>query len=89
MLGPSQFITCTFDIVEIGDGKELRVYMPTSFDGRADIAPSDNTLIEYADITAGAINPTIGLNTVSGTFTTADTIEFSALTSNIAANPLN
>jgi len=89
MLGPSQFITCTFDIVEIGEGKELRVYMPTSFDGRADTAPSDNTLIEYADITAGAINPMIGLNTVSGTFTTADTIELTALTSNFAANPLN
>ena len=88
-LGPSQFTTCTFDIVEIGDGKELRVYMPTSFDGRADTAPSDNTLVEYADITAGEINPSIGLNTVSGTFTTADTIELSAQTSNIAANPLN
>jgi len=89
ILGPSQFTTCTFDIVEIGDGKELRVYMPTSFDGRADTAPSDNTLVEYADITAGEINPSIGLNTVSGTFTTADTIELSAQTSNIAANPLN
>jgi len=89
MLGPSQFTTCTFDIVEIGDGKELRVYMPTSFDGRADTAPSDNTLIEYADITAGEIAPSIGLNTVSGTFTTADTIELSAQISNIAANPLN
>jgi len=88
-LGPSQFTTCTFDIVEIGDGKELRVYMPTSFDGRADIAPSDNTLIEFADITAGGIDPAIGLNTVSGTFTTADTIELSAQTSNIAAKPLN
>ena len=63
--------------------------MPTSFDGRADTAPSDNTLVEYADITAGEINPSIGLNTVSGTFTTADTIELSAQTSNIAANPLN
>ena len=88
-LGPSQFTTCTFDIVEIGDAKELRVYMPTSFDGRADTAPSDNTLVEYADITAGGIEPSIGLNTVSGTFTTADTIELSAQTSNIAANPLN
>ena len=89
ILGPSQFTTCTFDIVEIGDGKELRVYMPTSFNGRADTAPSDNTLVEYADITAGAIAPSIGLNTVSGTFTTADVIELSAQTSNVAANPLN
>ena len=63
--------------------------MPTSFDGGADTAPSDNTLVESADITAGEINPSIGLNTVSGTFTTADTIELSAQTSNIAANPLN
>lgn len=63
--------------------------MPTTFNGRPDTAPSDNTLIELTSILAGEILPIITMNSISGTYTTADTIEFTAITNSVAAKPLN
>ena len=88
-LNPSESSTCMFDLNKVGAGKELRIYMPTSFNGRADTGPSDNTLIEFTSILAGEIQPIITMNSISGTYTTADTIEFTAITNNVAAKPLN
>ena len=88
-LGPSESSTCMFNLTKVGEGKELRIYMPTTFDGRPDTGPSDNTLIEFTSILAGDILPIITMNSVSGTYTTADTIELTAVTNSVAAEPLN
>ena len=88
-LNPAESSTCMFDLVTVGDGKEFRIYMPTTFNGRPDTAPSDNTLIEFTSILAGEILPIITMNSISGTFTTADTIVFTAVTNSVAAKPLN
>ena len=88
-LNPSEASTCMFNLTKVGEGKELRIYMPTVFDGRPDTGPSDNTLVEFTSILAGEILPIITMNSISGTFTTADTIEFTAITNNVAAKPLN
>ena len=88
-LGPSESSTCMFNLTKVGEGKELRIYMPTSFDGRADTGPSDNTLIEFTSILAGDILPIITMNSISGTYTTADAIELTAITNTVAAEPLN
>lgn len=88
-LGPSESSTCMFNLTKVGEGKELRIYMPTSFDGRADTGPSDNTLIEFTSILAGDILPIITMNSISGTYTTADVIELTAITNTVAAEPLN
>ena len=63
--------------------------MPTTFDGRPDTGPSDNTLIEFTSILAGDILPLITMNSISGTYTTADAIELTAVTNTVAAEPLN
>tara|TARA_Y100000589_G_scaffold330854_1_gene381898 strand:- start:3269 stop:6226 length:2958 start_codon:yes stop_codon:yes gene_type:complete len=88
-LGPSELSTCMFNLTKVGAGKELRIYMPTTFDGRPDTAPSDNTMIEFTQILAGDILPSIAMNSISGSYTTADAIEFTAITNNVAAGPLN
>ncbi len=88
-LGPSESSTCMFNLTKVGEGKELRIYMPTTFDGRPDTGPSDNTLIEFTSILAGDILPIITMNSVSGTYTTADAIELTAVTNSVAAEPLN
>ena len=88
-LNPSESSTCMFNLTKVGEGKELRIYMPTTFNGRPDTAPSDNTLIELTSILAGEILPIITMNSISGTYTTADTIEFTAITNSVAAKPLN
>ncbi|MGB0786985.1 MAG: hypothetical protein ACPGR1_03160 [Candidatus Poseidoniaceae archaeon] len=88
-LGPSESSTCMFNLTKVGEGKELRIYMPTTFDGRPDTAPSDNTLIEFTSILAGDILPLITMNSISGTYTTADAIELTAVTNSVAAAPLN
>ena len=88
-LSPGEASTCMFNLTKVGEGKELRMYMPTTFNGRPDTAPSDNTLIEFTSILAGEILPIITMNSVSGTYTTADTIELTAITNNVAAAPLN
>ena len=88
-LSPSESATCMFNLTKVGEGKELRIYMPTTFNGRPDTAPSDNTLIELTSILAGDILPIITMNSISGTYTTADTIEFTAITNSVAAKPLN
>ena len=88
-LGPSESSTCMFNLTKVGEGKELRIYMPTTFDGRPDTGPSDNTLIEFTSILAGDILPIITMNSISGTYTTADTIELTAITNTVAAEPLN
>lgn len=88
-LGPSESSTCMFNLTKVGEGKELRIYMPTTFDGRPDTAPSDNTLIEFTSILAGDILPLITMNSISGTYTTADAIELTAVTNTVAAEPLN
>ena len=88
-LSPSESATCMFNLTKVGEGKELRIYMPTTFNGRPDTAPSDNTLIELTSILAGEILPIITMNSISGTYTTADTIEFTAITNSVAAKPLN
>ena len=88
-LGPSELSTCMFNLTKVGAGKELRIYMPTTFDGRPDTAPSDNTMIEFTQILAGDILPSIVMNSISGSYTTADAIEFTAITNNVAAGPLN
>ena len=87
-LNPSGF-TCMFNLTKVGAGKELRIYMPTTFNGRPDTGPSDNTLIEFTSILAGDILPIITMNSISGTYTTADTIELTAITNSVAAKPLN
>ena len=78
-----------FNLTKVGEGKELRIYMPTTFDGRPDTGPSDNTLIEFTSILAGDILPIITMNSISGTYTTADAIELTAVTNTVAAEPLN
>ena len=88
-LGPSESSTCMFNLTKVGEGKELRIYMPTTFDGRPDTGPSDNTLIEFTSILAGDILPIITMNSISGTYTTADAIELTAVTNTVAAEPLN
>ena len=88
-LGPSESSTCMFNLTKVGEGKELRIYMPTTFDGRPDTGPSDNTLIEFTSILAGDILPIITMNSISGTYTTADAIELTAVTNSVAAEPLN
>ncbi len=88
-LGPSESSTCMFNLTKVGEGKELRIYMPTTFDGRPDTGPSDNTLIEFTSILAGDILPLITMNSISGTYTTADAIELTAVTNTVAAEPLN
>ena len=88
-LGPSESSTCMYNLTKVGEGKELRIYMPTTFDGRADTGPSDNTMIEFTSILAGEILPIITMNSISGTYTTADTIELTAVTNSVAAAPLN
>jgi len=88
-LGPLELSTCMFDLTKVGAGKELRIYMPTTFGGRPDTGPSDNTLIEFTSILAGNILPSIAMNSVSGTYTTADAIELTAITNSVAAGPLN
>ncbi|CAI8298703.1 MAG: Uncharacterised protein [Candidatus Poseidoniaceae archaeon] len=88
-LGPSESSTCMFNLTKVGEGKELRIYMPTTFDGRPDTGPSDNTLTEFTSILAGEILPIITMNSISGTYTTADSIELTAITNNVAAAPLN
>ena len=88
-LGPAESSTCMYNLTKVGEGKELRIYMATTFNGRPDIAPSDNTLIEFTSIEAGEILPIITMNSVSGTYTTADTIELTAITNSVAAAPLN
>ena len=88
-LAPAESSTCRFNLTKVGEGKELRIYMPTTFNGRPDTAPSDNTMIEFTSILAGDINPIITMNSVSGTYTTADTIELTAITNSVAAEPLN
>ncbi len=88
-LGPGEASTCMFNLTKVGEGKELRIYMPTTFNGRPDTGPSDNTLIEFTGILAGDILPIITMNSVSGTYTTADTIELTAITNSVAAAPLN
>ena len=88
-LGPSESSTCMFNLTKVGEGKELRIYMPTTFNGRPDTGPSDNTLIEFTSILAGEILPIITMNSVSGTYTTADVIELTAITNAVAAEPLN
>ena len=88
-LAPAESSTCRFNLTKVGEGKELRIYMPTTFNGRPDTAPSDNTMIEFTSILAGDINPIITMNSVSGTYTTADTIELTAITNSVAAAPLN
>ena len=88
-LGPSESTTCMFNLTKVGEGKELRIYMPTTFDGRPDTGPSDNTLIEFTSILAGDILPIITMNSISGTYTTADAIELTAVTNTVAAEPLN
>ena len=84
-LGPSESSTCMFNLTKVGEGKELRIYMPTTFDGRPDTGPSDNTLIEFTSILAGDILPIITMNSISGTYTTADAIELTAVTNTVAA----
>ena len=88
-LGPLELSTCMFNLTKVGAGKELRIYMPTAFGGRPDTGPSDNTLIEFTSILAGNILPSIAMNSVSGTYTTADAIELTAITNSVAAGPLN
>ena len=88
-LAPSESSTCMFNLTKVGEGKELRIYMPTTFDGRPDTGPSDNTLIDFTSILAGDILPIITMNSVSGTYTTADAIELTAITNTVAAEPLN
>jgi hypothetical protein len=88
-LGPSESSTCMFNLTKVGEGKELRIYMPTTFNGRPDTGPSDNTLIEFTSILAGDILPLITMNSISGTYTTADAIELTAVTNTVAAEPLN
>ncbi|MEC7483871.1 MAG: hypothetical protein VX998_03690, partial [Candidatus Thermoplasmatota archaeon] len=88
-LGPAESSTCMFNLTKVGEGKELRIYMPTTFDGRPDTGPSDNTLIEFTSILAGDILPIITMNSISGTYTTADAIELTAVTNAVAAEPLN
>lgn len=88
-LGPGEGSTCMYNLTKVGEGKELRIYMPTTFDGRQDTGPSDNTLIEFTSVLAGEILPIISMNSVSGTYTTADTIELTAITNSVAAAPLN
>ncbi len=88
-LNPSEGSTCMFNLTKVGAGKELRIYMPTTFNGRPDTGPSDNTLIEFTSILAGDILPIITMNSISGTYTTADTIELTAITNSVAAKPLN
>lgn len=88
-LGPGEGSTCMYNLTKVGEGKELRIYMPTAFGGRPDTGPSDNTLTEFTSVLAGEILPIISLNSVSGTYTTADTIELTAITNSVAAAPLN
>ncbi len=88
-IGTSESSTCMFNLTKVGEGKELRIYMPTTFDGRPDTGPSDNTLIEFTSILAGDILPIITMNSISGTYTTADAIELTAVTNTVAAEPLN
>ena len=70
-LGPSESSTCMFNLTKVGEGKELRIYMPTTFNGRPATGPSDNTLIDFPSNLAGVILPIITINSVSGTYTTA------------------